>query len=80
MNTVRIAELHTQAVEYENKKSDLGDCVVRDPRDTFALLIIGDCLEAISKNFVGSIHSEATHRNIAIQQCKDSIKEHFGVK
>jgi len=54
--------------------------VWRDRAKEVADMIVRECLEQVQKNFAGSVHTMASVHNTAVSNCRQSIKDHFGVE
>ena len=48
--------------------------------EKFAELIVQECIDKISENFVGAVGTHASEHNSAVLKCQTIIKEHFGVE
>ena len=46
--------------------------------ETFAMLIVNECLIQCEQHFAGAVGTYAGAHNSAIKKCTDSIKQHFG--
>ena len=68
----RIQQLITQAkrLPYEHNIS----------LESFAELLIRECISEIEKNYVGQVGTYASAHNSAIKKSVDDIKRHFGVE
>jgi hypothetical protein len=71
----RIQELFIQVSnESVNMRWNIEDA------EKFAELIVQECIDKISENFVGAVGTHASAHNSAVLKCQTIIKEHFGVE